>query len=101
MSQISLEELKHIAKLARLEFSDTELLKFAKEFNSILGYISEIKECDTTGLKAEHNLEDYNGIVLQEDKVVTDILPAEIIAVSGESRIKDNYIKTSKIVSKE
>lgn len=101
MPVISIEELKHIAKLARLEFSDAELLKFAEEFNSILNYISEIKECDTAGNIAEHNLENYSGDVLREDTVIIDTLPKEIIAVAGEDRTKDNYVKTSKIVSKE
>lgn len=101
MSAISIEELRHIAKLARLEFSDEELKRFTSEFNDILNYISEIKECDTTGIEAEHNLEDYKGEVLREDKVIVDTPPSEIISVAGAERVKDGYVKTSKIVSKE
>lgn len=101
MSAISIQELMHIAKLARLEFSEEELKRYSNEFNDILNYISEIKECDTTGIEAEHNLEDYNGEVLREDTVIIDTLPKEIIAVAGEDRTKDNYVKTSKIVNKE
>ena len=38
------EEVIHLAKLARIELSDTELQKFTKEMSAILTYVSSIKE---------------------------------------------------------
>lgn len=100
MARISIDELKHIAKLAKLEFNEAELTKFAVEFNSILEHISEIAKCDTTEIAFEHNLADYNGDVLMPDVVRQDVLPADILSVSGDRKTNGNYIKTSKIVSK-
>jgi aspartyl-tRNA(Asn)/glutamyl-tRNA(Gln) amidotransferase subunit C len=38
------EEVIHLAKLARIELSDTELENFTKEMSAILSYVSSIKE---------------------------------------------------------
>ena len=38
------EEVIHLAKLARIELSETELENFTKEMSAILTYVSSIKE---------------------------------------------------------
>ena len=38
------EEVIHLAKLARIELSDTELENFTKEMSAIMTYVSSIKE---------------------------------------------------------
>lgn len=48
---ISKEEVKHIAKLARLGLTDEEIEKFQKELSSVLDYIEKLKEADISGIK--------------------------------------------------
>lgn len=43
---ISKEEVKHIAKLARLDLTDTEIIKMQKELSAILDYFNLLKEID-------------------------------------------------------
>jgi aspartyl/glutamyl-tRNA(Asn/Gln) amidotransferase C subunit len=38
------EDVKKLAALARIEVSEEELPKFAKEFDAILGYVSKLSE---------------------------------------------------------
>lgn len=45
------EEVKHIAKLARLGLTESEIEKYRKELSSILDYIEKLKEADVS--KAE------------------------------------------------
>lgn len=64
---LSKEEVKHIAKLARLGLSDKEIEKFQKELSSILDYIEKLKKVDVSKIKAtSHPLEIKN--VMREDK---------------------------------
>lgn len=98
---VSLEELKHIAQLAKLEFSNPELGKFASEFNAILDYVSMISECDTSGIDFEHNLQDYVGEPLQPDVSKPSLSKKAALMNATDGRSKDGYIRTSKIVSKE
>ena len=43
---ITPEQVKHIAKLARLGIKDADVEKFAKQLSSIFGYIEQLKEVD-------------------------------------------------------
>lgn len=95
------DEIKHIADLAKLKFTDEELEKFSSEFNSILDYVSLIKECDTTGIEFEHNLDKFKGSVLQEDVAKASLSREEVLKNATNGRNKNGYIRTSKIVSKE
>lgn len=99
--RLSKEELKHIAKLAKLEFSDSEIDRFDKEFNDILGYVSMIKECDTEGIEFEHNLADYNDTILQDDEPVFGLTTEEALQNASQGRNKGGFVVTSKIVTKE
>ncbi|MDP2664107.1 MAG: Asp-tRNA(Asn)/Glu-tRNA(Gln) amidotransferase subunit GatC, partial [bacterium] len=47
---ISKEEVKHIAKLARLGLSDKEIGKFQKDLSSILDYVEKLKKVDVSGV---------------------------------------------------
>lgn len=99
MNNLTLDQIKHIATLAKLEFSDSDLEKFALEFNSILGYISQVEECDVSEIEFEHNMDDYKGEVLKEDlpKNFTNI---KKLLSNADDRIKGGYIKTSQIIKK-
>ena len=44
---ISKKEVRHVAKLARLELSDHELDRYRKDLNSILDYVETLQDLDT------------------------------------------------------
>ena len=48
---IKKEEVKHIAKLARLGLTEKEINEFRKELSSILDYIEKLKKVDVVGVK--------------------------------------------------
>lgn len=48
---ISRQEVQHIAKLARLGLTEKETEKHQKELSSILDYIENLKEVDTSGVE--------------------------------------------------
>jgi len=47
---ISLEEVRHVARLSRLELDEKELLEFQGELNSLLGHFQDIQDVDVEGL---------------------------------------------------
>lgn len=49
---ISKDEVEHIAKLARLGLTETEIKKFQKELSSILDYVEKLKRVDVSGVAA-------------------------------------------------
>ena len=47
---VSPEQVRHIAKLARIAMSDEELERMVPELNNILGWIEQLGEVDTDGV---------------------------------------------------
>jgi len=47
---ISLEEVRHVARLARLELDEKELMEFQGELNSLLGHFQDIQDIDVSGI---------------------------------------------------
>jgi aspartyl-tRNA(Asn)/glutamyl-tRNA(Gln) amidotransferase subunit C len=48
---VSPEQVRHIAKLARIAMSDDEIARLAPELNNILGWIEQLGEVNTDGIE--------------------------------------------------
>ncbi len=101
MSKVTKDEIKKIAKLAKLELSESEVEKFENEFNDILGYVSKIQEVDVSGIDFEHNIQNHLGDKLAPDTVKTSLNKDKALENATNGRSKNGYFKTSKIVNKE
>mgnify|MGYP002627263672 CR=1 FL=1 len=65
---IGKEDVKHVAKLARLELTDEETEKYSKQLGDILKYVEQMNEVDTKGIEPmPHAIPVYN--VMREDEV--------------------------------
>jgi len=61
VSQISRDEVAHLARLARLALSDEELDHFAGQLDAILGYVSKVQAVDVGDVEPTGNpLKDVN-----------------------------------------
>ncbi|PJA47171.1 Asp-tRNA(Asn)/Glu-tRNA(Gln) amidotransferase GatCAB subunit C [Candidatus Uhrbacteria bacterium CG_4_9_14_3_um_filter_36_7] len=66
---LSKEDIKHIAKLARLEIDPNELSTFQNQLSSILEYVKKLQEIDTTNIpELVHAAQGSN--VLRDDKEI-------------------------------
>ena len=73
--KITLDDVRHVAKLSRLALDESRLEKFSVQLGSILTYVAKINEVDVTGIEPmAHALPLHN--VLRED-VVEPSLPLE------------------------
>jgi aspartyl-tRNA(Asn)/glutamyl-tRNA(Gln) amidotransferase subunit C len=48
---VSHEQVRHIAKLARIAMSEEELGRLVPELNNILGWVEQLSEVDTDGVE--------------------------------------------------
>jgi aspartyl-tRNA(Asn)/glutamyl-tRNA(Gln) amidotransferase subunit C len=55
VSQISRDDVAHLARLARLALTDGELDSFAGQLDAILAHVSQIQAVDVTGVEATDN----------------------------------------------
>lgn len=47
---ITHEEIRNLAHLARIEVTDAEVAEYAKDFESILGYVEQINNVDVSSV---------------------------------------------------
>lgn len=66
--KISLEDVRHVAALARLELSAEEEQKLVAELGAILGYVEKIAEIDTAGVPPTDHVFDI-GAAFRADEV--------------------------------
>jgi len=48
---VNTEQVRHIAKLARIQMSDAEIDALVPELNNILGWVEQLGEVDTDGIE--------------------------------------------------
>jgi aspartyl-tRNA(Asn)/glutamyl-tRNA(Gln) amidotransferase subunit C len=51
MANLTPDQVRHIAKLARLTLSEAEVAKFATEMSAILQYVDMLQEVDTSAVE--------------------------------------------------
>jgi aspartyl-tRNA(Asn)/glutamyl-tRNA(Gln) amidotransferase subunit C len=81
MDKLSVEEVKHVAYLARLELTDKEIEKFRVQLKSILNEvdkIKDIKDCDDDMMFTPVNhdtvlREDTEGEMLDYNEVMINV----------------------------
>lgn len=49
--QLTKQEIEHVAKLARLELTEEEVIKYGEQLSAVLSYIDQLSEVDTTGVE--------------------------------------------------
>ncbi len=92
---VTIKEVEHIAKLAKLEFSETEKEKFTHQFNDILKYMEQLNSVDTTNVEPLSQVTELNN-VFREDVVKPSISTEE--ALKNASDKTDEHFKVPKVI---
>ena len=80
---LSKEQVKHVAKLARLHMTDAELDKYAGQINNILKFIDQLTEIDTKNVEPLPSPVDMN-LPLRKDAVTDGGKPQDVLANAPE-----------------
>jgi len=94
---ISKNEVKHIAKLARLNLTENEVEKFQKELSAILDYIEKLKEVNVSNVEpTSHSIKMSNIMRKDKENVKPKAQVAKLINLAPET--KNGYIKVKSIL---
>lgn len=95
MTAISRDEVAHLARLARIEMTDSELDHLASEMDVILGAVARVQEVAGQDVPpTSHPLALSN--VFREDVVIPSLTPEE--ALSGAPAKADQRFKVPQIL---
>ena len=93
--EISLEEIRKVAALARLEFSPEEEELLARQLAKILQYVEKLNELDTTGAEPlAHAVDIVNGF--REHRAASH--PSADLLLSNAPAREKNFFKVPKII---
>lgn len=92
---VSRDDVRHVAQLARLDFSAEEEAQMAEELSQILDYVDKLDELDTSGVPPMSHVLDVTN-VCRADEVSERIDRAEALEPAPEA--DDEYFRVPKVV---
>ena len=93
---ITKEEVKHIAKLARLGLTEREIEKFQKELSKILDYIEKLKEVDISGIEPTTHSILVENVMRKDESRKSKVESGKLLELAPET--KNGYLKVKSIL---
>jgi len=90
---LSPDDIRHIAKLARLQISDEEVETYAKELSSILTYVDKLREVDTKNTEPTAQVTGLHN-AFRKDELCPPSTPPEACIETSPLPIVDKQIQT-------
>ncbi len=92
---IGRDEVEHVARLARLELTDDELVAVTAQLDRILGYVAKLNELDTTGVEPTSHVIPIDA-GLRDDRVGDALSQDE--ALGGAPDRKNGFFRVPRII---
>ena len=96
MKRISSDEVKKVAKLARLELNESEIEKHAKQLEKILDYIKQLEKINTNDIACTTRAIEVVNVLRKDEK--NDYENSEALLDLAPSR-ENKFFKVPKIIS--
>ena len=91
---ITIKDVEHVAKLARLELTEEEKELYTKQLGDVLKYVDQMNEVDTSNVRPMTQVIDFVN-VMREDEVRYDVSKEELMANAPEE--ENGFFKVPKI----
>ena len=93
--KITIEEVKHIAKLSKLNIPDNELNYYLEEMDKMINHFNIISKVDTSDVESMTHVNNTSN-VFRKDKVKNSLNTKD--AIENSTKTFGNYIKIPKII---
>ncbi len=96
MADISIDEVKKLARLSKIALTDEELVQYKAEIEKILGFVDQLSSIDTEGVKETSQV---TGLVnaMREDEIVDYGVSQKELLQNVPEQDK-NYIKVKRVL---
>jgi aspartyl-tRNA(Asn)/glutamyl-tRNA(Gln) amidotransferase subunit C len=95
---VTLNDVEHIAKLAKLEFTDEEKEKFTHQLNQILKYMDHMNKLDTSTVEPLLHVIELSN-VFRADEVKESISTEE--ALKNAPSKTEQFFKVPKVIGEK
>lgn len=96
--KISIDEIRHLAHLARLEFTEAEMQEMQGDMDKILGFVEKINELDLEGIEPLVYLSEERN-VLRKDEAKQVLTKDEALKNAPDK--DSDYFRVPKVLQRE
>lgn len=96
MTQISRDDVLHLAQLSSLQLNDDEIDGLQGDLESIVEYINQLAELDTTGVEPTYQVTGLENVYRDDTVINYGISREELLARAPEQA--DNSVKVPKVL---
>lgn len=97
MSKLSSDDVKHVAKLAKLNLTSEEISKYLKQLSSVIDFVGQLGEVDTHNVEPTSQTTGLENVFRNDEIKNKDVLTKEK-ALSGKDDTYNGYFKVGKIL---
>lgn len=91
MAKLDKDQVKHIAKLSRLELSDEETALYSEQLSSVLQYVQQLSEVETENVEPTANVTGLSN-VWREDKIEESNIEYQDIEKNAPEFKEGNFV---------
>jgi aspartyl-tRNA(Asn)/glutamyl-tRNA(Gln) amidotransferase subunit C len=96
MTQISRDDVQHLAQLSSLHLSDSELDGLQSDLSNILQYVQQLAELDTAGIEPTYQVTDLENVWRDDQVVDYQITREQLLELAPEAA--NNQVKVPKVL---
>jgi len=93
--QLTIQEVHHVAKLARIQLNDEQLSQYQNHLSAVLKHISKLNELDVTGVEPMAHPNDILNR-LDEDIAVDSFTQDEVLSLAP--KVEGEYLAVPKVL---
>ena len=94
MEKVSIEDVKYIAKLSKLKFTEEEALKMASEFEAILTHFKTIDNMDLSDV----DINAFDEVNTEFRKDISEVFEDKKKLMQNVKSLRDTSIQVPKII---
>ncbi len=97
MTEISREDVLHLARLSSLELSEDEISGLQNDIGNILGYVQQLGNLDTKGVEPTYQVTGLQNVWRDNDTVIDyGVTREQLLKRAPQSA--DNQVKVPKVL---
>jgi aspartyl-tRNA(Asn)/glutamyl-tRNA(Gln) amidotransferase subunit C len=85
MTQISRDDVQHLAQLSSLQLSSIELDGLQTDIATILDYVDQLGELDTTGIEPTYQVTDLENVWRDDVVIDSSVSREQLLALSPDA----------------
>lgn len=79
MSQITIEEVHALARLAKITLSDEQAIQMQQEISAILGFVEQLDQVDTQGVEPTYQVTGLMNVTRPDELIDYKVTPEMLL----------------------